>query len=74
MGVTDKIAELAAKLPPEKQAEVLDFVEYLTLRSARTAAVDAAWSGPAFRQLALAALGPDDDPVTYELSDCRERR
>lgn len=74
MGVADKIAELAARLPPEKQAEVLDFVEYLTSRSPRSGTDDATSDDAAFRRLALAAVVDDDDPVTYDLSDCRKRR
>lgn len=74
MGVPEKIAELAARLPPEKQAEVLDFVEYLTERSSRRPVVEPGWSDEAFRHLALASLGADEDPVTYELADCREQK
>ena len=73
MGVADRIAELAAKLPPAKQAEVLDFVEFLTKRAA-TAGRVGDWSDAGFGDVALAALVDDDDPVTYELSDCRETR
>ena len=31
--MADRIAEITAALPPEKQAEVLDFVEFLKARS-----------------------------------------
>lgn len=31
--IANRIAEITAALPPEKQAEVLDFVEFLTARS-----------------------------------------
>jgi hypothetical protein len=36
MNVTDQIAKLSQELPPEKQSEVLDFVEFLVSRQVRT--------------------------------------
>ncbi|HEV8711248.1 MAG TPA: DUF2281 domain-containing protein [Candidatus Binatia bacterium] len=36
MNVTEQIAKLSRELPPEKQTEVLDFVEFLVSRQART--------------------------------------
>lgn len=78
MGVPEKIAALAARLPPAKQAEVLEFVEFLASRlAARSAAPGrevAAWSDAAFHELALQSLAADEDPVTYELADCKETR
>ncbi len=36
MSITEQIAKLSQDLPPEKQTEVLDFVEFLVSRQART--------------------------------------
>jgi len=36
MNVAEQIARLSQDLPPEKQTEVLDFVEFLVARQART--------------------------------------
>jgi hypothetical protein len=36
MNMTEQIAKLSRELPPEKQTEVLDFVEFLVSRQART--------------------------------------
>ncbi|HJY82159.1 MAG TPA: DUF2281 domain-containing protein [Candidatus Binatia bacterium] len=36
MSVSEQIAKLSQDLPPEKQTEVLDFVEFLVSRQART--------------------------------------
>jgi hypothetical protein len=37
MNLVEQIAKLSRELPEEKQAEVLDFVEFLTSRQARKA-------------------------------------
>ena len=36
MNVTEQIAKLSQELPPKKQTEVLDFVEFLVSRQAHT--------------------------------------
>jgi Protein of unknown function (DUF2281) len=75
MGVAEKIAEIAATLPPAKQAEVLDFVEFLASRTTGGGVPDPAeWTDTAFQTLALRGLADDDDPVRYDLSDCKETR
>jgi hypothetical protein len=74
MGVAEKIAALAARLPPAKQAEVLDFVEFLAARSAEPTNAASALDDEGFRALALRALADEDDPVVYVLADCRETR
>ena len=74
MGVADKIAVLAAMLPPAKQAEVLDFIEFLAARRAGPAAASDAWDDDGFRALARRTLVDEDDPVSYELGDCKETR
>lgn len=68
-------ALLTASLPPERQAEVLDFVVFLATRKAAGAprGVDE-WTDAAFQAFALDPIADDDDPVTYALSDCREVR
>ena len=75
MGVAQKIAEIAATLAPAKQAEALDFVELLASRAGGAPASSAAeWTDAEFQELALRALRDEDDPVTYELSDCKQTR
>jgi hypothetical protein len=75
MGVVEKIAELAAALPPAKQAAVLDFVEFLASRTTGGRVPDPAeWTDAAFQKLALCRLADDDDPVRYDLADCKETR
>ena len=71
MGVAQKIAEIAATLPPAKQAEVLDFVEFLASRAGGAPASSAAeWTDAEFQELALRALHDGDDvPVTYERAE-----
>ena len=41
MGYTDIIAREADGLPPEKQAEVLDFIEFLKARQSRAGGTSA---------------------------------
>ncbi len=74
MGVAEKIAALAAALPASQQAEVLDFIEFLRSRAPASGEAVAGWSDGAFERLALAGLADDEDPVVYELGDCRETR
>lgn len=42
MSIADRVREAMAALPAEKQAEVLDFVEFLRNRAASTTESDAA--------------------------------
>jgi hypothetical protein len=74
MGFSEKIAKIAATLSPSKQAEVLDFVEFLASRGTGERAEVAAAADAQFRDLALRAVVDDDDPETYELKDCKEVR
>jgi hypothetical protein len=62
------IAQKLALLPPEKQAEVFDFVEFIAARTS------AGWTDRHFQSMSLAQALRDqeDDPVTYSSSDCRE--
>jgi hypothetical protein len=74
MGVAEKLAALAATLPPSRQAEVLDFIELLRSRAAASGGEVAGWSERAFEQLGVAGLADDDDPVVYDLGDGKETR
>ncbi len=76
MGIAEKIALLTSRLPPDRQAEVLDFVEFLAVREAGRGSSMAFWTDEAFSILSLSGLTEHetDDPVTYELSDCIEKR
>ena len=69
VGVPELIARRVQALPPARQAEVLDFVEFLATRS--DAGAD--WTEHDFTALALAsALGEDEDETKYDEADCRE--
>lgn len=65
---------LSCMLPQEKQAEVFDFVDFLATRY-DTAAVPQDWPESEFEALSIAAAMRDieDDPVSYNLDDLRER-
>ncbi len=69
MGVPELIARRLQALPPERQAEVLDFVEFLASRV--TPGGD--WDEREFVAFSLeqAARG-DSEEVEYLESDCRE--
>ena len=43
--IAERVAQLTAALPPEKQAEVLDFVEFLRARAAPSGAPSRAEEG-----------------------------
>lgn len=68
MGYAELIAQKLALLPPEKQAEVFDFVEFIAARSS------ADWTESHFHAMSLsqALREQTDDPVSYSASDCRE--
>ena len=73
MGYAELIERLQA-LPQEKQAEVFDFVDFLATRYDTTAAPQD-WRESEFETLSIAAAMRDieDDPVSYNLDDLRER-
>ena len=79
MGYAELIQLRLQTLPPDKQAEIYDFVEFIAQRSATAVAVVAAapsdWTEAEFAHLSLsqAMRGLEDDPVTYSLSDIKER-
>lgn len=77
MGYAELIKRLQA-LPQDKQAEVFDFVEFLSRRRSSTDDVSQAqteWTDAEFASLAMAQALRDaaDDPVTYTAADLRER-
>jgi hypothetical protein len=68
MGYAELIAQKLGTLPPEKLAEVYDFVEFIAAR------VSPGWTDAHFQSMSLAQAMRDaeDDPVAYAQSDCRE--
>jgi hypothetical protein len=52
MNVPEQIAKLTQVLPPEKQAEILDFVEFLVSRQSRTT-----WTVEKRREIVARTLG-----------------
>lgn len=65
-------------LSPAKQAEVLDFIEFLASRSTtsheqQTAEDD--WTNADFREMAMsqAMRGMEEEPSLYTLDDLKER-
>jgi hypothetical protein len=63
-------------LPPEKQAEVIDFIEYLASRCpvAPAHGLDE-WTEAEFAELSMqsALRGLEDEPDIYTLEDLKER-
>ena len=70
MGYADIISQKVQQLSVEKQAEVLDFVEFIALRS--SGRMD--WSDVDFSDMSYQQALRDnpDDPVNYTATDCRE--
>jgi hypothetical protein len=64
MSLEEKIARQVHDLPENKQAEVLDFVEYL-----RTKNIEKSWSG---FSLSSAMRGMEDEDTPYLLADLKE--
>lgn len=76
MGYAELIQQRLQTLPPEKQAEVYDFVEFIAARIPHAAPENASdWTDAEFSQMAMAKAmrGLEDDPVTYSLADLKER-
>lgn len=74
MGYAELIKKLQA-LPEDKQAEVFDFVEFLSARvAASKEAKEEEWSESQFSKFSMnqAMRGMEDDPVTYSRDDLRE--
>lgn len=77
MGYAELIERLQA-LPQDKQAEVFDFVEFLSRRSGSVANAPLAqgeWTDSEFTELSMAQALRDieHDPVSYTAADLRER-
>lgn len=74
MGYAEVIEKLRS-LPEAKQAEVFDFIEFLSNREEGKALTNGDWSNAAFASFSLgqALRGMEDDPVTYSLADLKER-
>ena len=68
------LIEKLQTLPAEKQAEVIDFVDYLAERFSVRPDVDT-WSDREFAEMAMrqAIRGMEDDPVAYSMDDLKER-
>lgn len=78
MSFAQSIAERIATLPPEKQAEIFDFVEFVAARysgSSRRHLAQDEWTDNAFTELSMqqALRGMEDDPVSYTSNDLKER-
>ena len=73
MGYAELIQKRLQTLPPDKQAEVYDFVEFIATRSQKAAPVD--WTNEEFARLSMAQAlrGLENDPVDYALADVKER-
>ena len=73
MGYAELIQQRLQTLPPDKQAEVYDFVEFIASRNQKAAPVD--WTDEAFSRLSMvqALRGLENDPVDYALTDVKER-
>lgn len=77
MGYAELIERLQA-LPPDKQTEVFDFVEFLSARfgsSDQTPPAHADWTDAEFSAMAMAQAqrGIDDDLIIYTRDDLREQ-
>ena len=77
MGYAELISKLEA-LPSEKQAEVFEFVEFLSARcgtSTEKPTAHAEWADAEFSELSMsqAMRGMEQETVTYTREDLRER-
>lgn len=77
MGYAELIERLQS-LPQEKQAEVFDFVEFLSARAKGTelsGVTQADWTDAEFSMLAMAQAlrGSEDESVVYTRADLREQ-
>lgn len=77
MGYAELISKLEA-LPREKQAEVFEFVEFLSARfgtSSGKPIAHADWTDAEFSELSMAQAmrGMEQETVTYSREDLRER-
>ena len=71
MLVTRKIHENVQKLPMPFQAEVLDFVEYLLIKSKREAAQERELDWSNFSLVSAMRGMEDEDSLTYTMDDLK---
>jgi len=62
MSLPERIADLTRELPPEKQAEVLDFVEFLRSRRGSVTAPRRGSLEALHAALEVQGAPPDDEP------------
>lgn len=62
MSLPERIADLTRELPPEKQAEVLDFVEFLRTKRASSAVAQRGSLEALHTALQAAQEPPEDEP------------
>ncbi|MBN2885875.1 MAG: DUF2281 domain-containing protein [Chromatiaceae bacterium] len=69
-----ELVEKIKQLPGEKQREVFDFVDYLTLRFTHSTPAIDTWNEQEFAELSMqqALRGMDDDPIVYSDADLKE--
>jgi len=67
MGIAEKIVENIRTLPESKQMEVLDFVEYLKLKTEKDE--ELAWEN---LSISSAMRGMENEDSPYSLNDLRE--
>lgn len=69
MNVPEQISKLCQGLPPDKQEEVLDFVEFLVSRQARTA-----WTVEQRREAVVRTMGSLRDTRTSSEAFARRKQ
>ena len=67
MSLADKIIKNVKALPESKQIEVLDFIEYLRVKTERQANIE--WTD---FSLSSAMRGMEDEQAPYSLNDLKE--
>ncbi len=67
MNLSEKISATAASLPESKQQEVLDFVEYLKLKTEKEESSN--WNS---FSITSAMRGMENEDSTYAVSDLKE--
>jgi hypothetical protein len=69
MNVPEQVARLCQALPPDKQAEVLDFVEFLVLRQSRPS-----WTVEQRREVVAKTIGSLRDTRTSSEAFARRKQ
>ena len=67
MSLADKIIKNVKALPESKQIEILDFIEYLRVKTERQANIE--WTD---FSLSSAMRGMEDEQALYSLNDLKE--